>query len=77
MRASFPSSILDLAAVGPGETVREALSNTVALAQHAEKLGLTRVWYAARHNLPSVASSAPAVLIARVGLRARSRPSKN
>ncbi len=71
MRASLPCSILDLAAVGPGQTVREALSNTVALAQHAEALGFTRVWYAEHHNLPSVASSAPAVLIAHVAANTR------
>lgn len=72
MRPSLPCGILDLAAVGPGQAVREALSNTVALAQHAEALGFTRVWYAEHHNLPSVASSAPAVLIAHVAAHTRS-----
>jgi luciferase family oxidoreductase group 1 len=61
-----PISVLDLAAVTPGQSVKEALSNTVALAQHAERLGVTRIWYAEHHNLPSIASSAPAVLIAHV-----------
>jgi luciferase family oxidoreductase group 1 len=61
-----PISVLDLAAVTPGQSVAEALSNTVALAQHAERLGVTRVWYAEHHNLPSIASSSPAVLIAHV-----------
>lgn len=63
---SLPLSILDLATIGKGETVREGLQNSVALAQHAEKLGYRRVWYAEHHNMPTIASSATSVLIAHV-----------
>jgi len=61
-----PISILDLAAVGEGETVRDGLQATVRLAQRAEDLGFHRVWYAEHHNFSSIASSATAVLIAHV-----------
>lgn len=59
-------SMLDLAIVGEGETVRESLEGSVRLAQRAEQLGYTRVWYAEHHNIESIASSATAVLIAHV-----------
>lgn len=63
---STPLSVLDLAIVGRHETEREALTNSVTLAQTAEQLGYRRVWYAEHHNMSAVASSAPAVLIAHV-----------
>src|SRR5436190_10649234 len=61
-----PLSILDLAIVSHDQTVRESLQATVTLAQHAETLGFTRVWYAEHHNMKSIASSATSVLIAHV-----------
>jgi len=59
-------SLLDLARIGPEETAADALANSVALARRAEELGCSRVWYAEHHNMSTVASSAPAVLIAHV-----------
>ena len=61
-----PLSILDLAFVGREETVRESLEGSVLLAQRAEQLGYSRVWYAEHHNIASIASSATAVLMAHV-----------
>jgi luciferase family oxidoreductase group 1 len=66
MTAPVPLSILDLATIGPGQSVRDALDGSVRLAQRAEELGFHRVWYAEHHNMESIASSAPAVLIAHV-----------
>jgi luciferase family oxidoreductase group 1 len=63
---SVPLSILDLAVIGKGETTRDSLDGSVALAQRAEALGFTRVWYAEHHNMASIASSATSVLIAHV-----------
>lgn len=65
--ASAPLSILDLAAVGEGETIAESFAGSVELARTAERLGYERVWYAEHHNISSIASSATAVLIAHVG----------
>jgi len=64
-------SVLDLAPVGSGSTASQALRNTVDLARLAERLGYTRYWVAEHHNLPSVASSAPEVLIAYVAAATR------
>lgn len=61
-----PLSILDLATIGAGETVRHSLDGSVRLAQRAEQCGYRRVWYAEHHNFPTIASSATAVLIAHV-----------
>src|SRR4051794_39379803 len=64
-------SILDLAPIGEHETAREALEASVRLAQRAEELGYSRVWYAEHHNFASIASSATAVLIAHVAAHTR------
>jgi luciferase family oxidoreductase group 1 len=63
----IPLSVLDLAPIAPGETPGTSIAASVALAQRAEELGYTRVWYAEHHNMPSIASSATSVLIAHVG----------
>jgi luciferase family oxidoreductase group 1 len=57
-------SVLDLAPVAKGAPVSEALAHTTELARRAEELGYQRFWVAEHHNMPSIASSAPAVLIA-------------
>lgn len=69
---STPLSVLDLAVVRGGSTVREALEDSVAMAQCAERTGYSRVWYAEHHNMASIASSATSVLIAHVAAHTRS-----
>ena len=59
-------TILDLATIGGKQTHAEALQGSIALAQTAEKAGYERIWYAEHHNMPTIASSAPAVLIAAI-----------
>jgi luciferase family oxidoreductase group 1 len=56
-------SVLDLATVAKGSTAADALADTTALARVAESLGYHRLWVAEHHGMPSVASSAPAVLV--------------
>ena len=63
---TIPLSILDLAFIGKGETARDSLEGSVVLAQHAERAGYRRVWYAEHHNMAAIASSATSVLIAHV-----------
>ncbi len=65
----LPLSVLDFAAVRPGQSVADALQDSVALAQKAEQFGYGRVWYSEHHNMGSIASSAPAVLIAHIASR--------
>jgi luciferase family oxidoreductase group 1 len=59
-----PLSVLDLAPVGAGTDPGQALHASLALVQEAERLGYHRYWVAEHHNMPGIASSAPAVLIA-------------
>jgi luciferase family oxidoreductase group 1 len=60
---SVPLSVLDLAPVPSGSTAGQALRNSIDLAQHVEAWGYRRFWVAEHHNMPGIASSAPAVLI--------------
>jgi luciferase family oxidoreductase group 1 len=57
-------SVLDLAPVAEGSTPADALRNSVELARTVERLGFHRHWVAEHHNMPGIASSSPAVLIA-------------
>ncbi len=59
-----PLSILDLAIVSEGRTSGDALRDATTLAQRADELGLHRFWVAEHHNMPSVASTTPPVLMA-------------
>ena len=59
-----PLSVLDLAPIVAGSGPSEALARSVDLIRRAESLGFTRYWVAEHHNMPGIASSAPAVLIA-------------
>jgi luciferase family oxidoreductase group 1 len=66
MTKPLPLSVLDLSPIPAGANARDALANTVDLAQHAERLGCRRYWLAEHHNTASLASSAPEVLIGHV-----------
>jgi luciferase family oxidoreductase group 1 len=63
---SVPLSVLDLCPVPTGELAAEALRRSVDLARHAEQWGYRRYWVAEHHNVPGIASSAPAVLIGQI-----------
>ena len=57
-------SVLELAPVGQGSSPADALRSAVDLARLAERRGYRRLWVAEHHNMPGIASSSPAVLIA-------------
>jgi luciferase family oxidoreductase group 1 len=59
----IPFSILDLCPIPQGSLPADAFRNTLALAQHAEKLGYKRYWLAEHHNMPGIASAATSVVI--------------
>ena len=65
-------SILDLAVVAEGSDARQAIANTVTLAQAAEGWGYHRFWLAEHHNMPGIASAATSVLIDHVAGNTRS-----
>jgi luciferase family oxidoreductase group 1 len=60
----IPLSVLDLAPVGEGSTPAAALRSSLVLAAEVERLGYRRYWVAEHHNMPGIASSSPAVLLA-------------
>ena len=66
MITTVPVSVLDLAPVAAGTTAAEAFRRSLELAQHAEHLGYRRFWLAEHHNMPGIASSATAIVIAHV-----------
>jgi luciferase family oxidoreductase group 1 len=66
---STPLSVLDLAPIAAGRSAADALAETTELARRADALGFRRFWVAEHHNIPSVASTAPEVLIAHLAAR--------
>ncbi len=66
MRQRIPLSVLDVVPVRRGSSASDALAESVALAQHTERLGYTRYWFAEHHGSAGIASSTPALLAARV-----------
>ncbi|HEU5317166.1 MAG TPA: LLM class flavin-dependent oxidoreductase [Chloroflexota bacterium] len=65
-------SVLDQSPIGAGRTARDAFEETVQLAQLCERLGYTRYWLAEHHNTPSLAGSAPEILITRIAAATQS-----
>jgi luciferase family oxidoreductase group 1 len=61
---NVPLSVLDLAPVAVDGSAAKALADTTELARRTEALGYRRFWVAEHHNMPGIASSAPAVLLA-------------
>src|SRR5436190_586480 len=61
-----PLSVLDLSFVTSATSGAQALRNTLDLAKHADGLGYTRYWVAEHHNLPSIASASPDIMIGQI-----------
>ncbi len=59
----IPISVLNLVPIRQNQSVKDAIDDTVTLAQATEKMGYARYWIAEHHNMKSVASSATAILI--------------
>jgi alkanesulfonate monooxygenase SsuD/methylene tetrahydromethanopterin reductase-like flavin-dependent oxidoreductase (luciferase family) len=62
----IPISVLDLSVVTTGTKPAAALRNSIDLARHVDGLGYARYWLAEHHNLASVASPAPDVMIGQI-----------
>lgn len=61
-----PLSILDLSVVTTATRPAAALRNSIDLARHADRLGYVRYWLAEHHNLSSVASPSPDIMIGQI-----------
>ena len=64
-----PLSLIDFCTRYPDETVGQAMERSVTFAQKAEGLGYERIWYSEHHNMSSIVSSSPAVLISHIGAK--------
>src|ERR1700749_2497800 len=62
----IPLSVLDLSVVTTGTKPAAALRNSIDLARHVDQLGYTRYWLAEHHNLSSVASPSPDIMIGQI-----------
>ena len=61
-----PLSVLDLSPVTTVTPGSGALRNSLDLAKLADRLGYTRYWLAEHHNLASIASSAPDIMMGQI-----------
>ena len=61
--ATTPLAVLDLVTYAEGGSIADALRNSRALAQCAERWGYRRYWVAEHHNLDGIASSATVVIM--------------
>jgi luciferase family oxidoreductase group 1 len=59
-----PLSVLDVALIEDGQTARAALNGVATVAVRADAAGYQRFWVAEHHAARSIASVAPAVLLA-------------
>lgn len=64
----LPLGVLDLATVSEGSTSAQTLAETTEFARAADRLGYERFWVAEHHNIDTVASTSPAVLIAHLAV---------
>jgi luciferase family oxidoreductase group 1 len=62
----IPLSVLDLSVVTTGTPPAAALRNSIDLARHVDGLGYVRYWLAEHHNLASVASPSPDIMIGQI-----------
>ncbi|ALW86960.1 hypothetical protein AUC43_18880 [Hymenobacter sedentarius] len=60
-------NVLDQSPIRPGATARQAVLETMELAQLADRLGYSRFWVSEHHNTNTLAGSTPEVLIAHLG----------
>jgi luciferase family oxidoreductase group 1 len=65
----IPLSVLDLSPVTAGGSGAASLNNSLDLARLADRLGYARYWVAEHHNLPSVATTAPEIMIGEIATR--------
>ncbi len=62
----IPLSVLELFLVSSSRSPSQAIHDALAVARRADELGYRRYWIAEHHNMPSIASSAPEVMIGHV-----------
>ena len=61
---NIPFSVLDLIPLAGGASSGQALRNSIELARLADRLGYYRYWFAEHHNMATVVSTTPEIMIA-------------
>jgi luciferase family oxidoreductase group 1 len=64
---SLPLAVLDFVGIEYGESAADSIAGAVQIAQALDSAGYRRYWVSEHHNMNSLASSAPELLIAHVG----------
>lgn len=62
-KGNIAYSVLELALVPQGSSIKQTLNNSLALAKEAEALNYKRIWFAEHHNSEYVGSNAPTILV--------------
>ena len=62
-------SVLDQSVSVAGSSEDAAIRDTLALAEHCERLGYARFWVSEHHALPTIVGSAPEMLMAAIAAR--------
>lgn len=63
VKQNIAYSILELAIVSQGDTIKQTLHNALTLAKEAEANHYKRIWFAEHHNSDHIGSSATSILI--------------
>jgi len=62
-------SVLDQSVSLAGSSEDAAIRDTLALAEHCERLGYARFWLSEHHGLPTIVGSAPEIVMAAIAAR--------
>ncbi len=65
----LPLSVLDQSIAIAGRPQGDSIRNTVALAEHCERLGYRRFWVSEHHNHPTIVGTAPEILLGAIAAR--------
>jgi luciferase family oxidoreductase group 1 len=60
-------AVLDQSPIPEGSSASQALQNSIELARTVDQLGYTRFWMSEHHAMQTLASSAPEIILARIG----------
>ena len=67
--SDFIFNVLDQSPVSSATNPAQAVAETIALAEHADRLGYRRFWLAEHHNTSAFAGAAPEILIGHIAAR--------
>ncbi|WP_420403502.1 LLM class flavin-dependent oxidoreductase [Nisaea sp.] len=62
-------SVLDQSIAAVGRPEGQAIRDTIAMAEHCERLGYKRFWVSEHHSHPTIVGTAPEILLAAIAMR--------